>query len=132
MKPYSISGDLVLTVKVPVKLSNNNAGQGNSWHKSANDRKKIEKLLKSMRLQREPFKHPCTIEIIRVLGHRQRLWDFDSIGRGSAKQLIDSLVAVGWFFDDKPEHIRGCFYHQDNSQRENGPATIINVYRFDG
>ena len=52
-------------------------------------------------------------EMIRLLGKGQRLWDYDSIGRGSAKELLDAVVATGWFVDDGPQWITGCRYDQD-------------------
>jgi hypothetical protein len=95
----------LIEVTLPICLTNNNAGQGRSWHKSANDRKKFEQVLRANNLVRSPFCLPVAVEVIRNIGPRQRWWDADSILRGSVKGLLDAMTACGWFVDDKPEHI---------------------------
>ena len=95
----------LIEITLPICLTNNNAGQGRSWHKSATDRKHFEQILRADHLVRSPFGLPVSLEVIRNIGPRQRMWDADSILRGSAKGLIDALTACGWFVDDKPEHI---------------------------
>jgi hypothetical protein len=50
------------------------------------------------------------------------------VGRGNVKELIDSLVELGWFVDDGPKWITHCDYRQDASQRINGPSVMIEVF----
>jgi hypothetical protein len=119
---------LVLSVVSGVQLHNKNDGQGGSWHRSAQDKKNILERLTFENLRRDVPFGPCMLLITRILGHEQRLWDYDSIGRGSAKQLVDSLVNLGWFPDDSPRHIRGVMYDQDASNKDCGPSTKIDVY----
>jgi len=69
------------------------------------------------------------IQLTRIIGPRHRLWDADSVLRGSAKQLIDSLVAIGWFHDDGPKWITSATGVQDASQRVNGPAVMVEVFK---
>lgn len=90
---------------LPIVLTNSNGGQQRSWHRSASDRKKYEKALRWAGHVRLPFAEPVAVEVIRNLGPKMRLWDSDSILRGSAKGLLDACVACGWFVDDKPEWI---------------------------
>ncbi|MHC4880698.1 MAG: hypothetical protein ACYTGL_29955 [Planctomycetota bacterium] len=113
---------------IPVELTNGNDGRGNRWFKSSNVRKRLEATLRSLRLVRQPFGHPVRIEVTRILGPSQRLWDADSVGRGNAKELVDALVVCGWFHDDGPKYITACDYRQDASQRGNGPAVRIRVF----
>tara|TARA_R110002110_G_scaffold116667_3_gene288278 strand:- start:393 stop:671 length:279 start_codon:yes stop_codon:yes gene_type:complete len=80
-------------------------------------------------LPREPFEFPVQIRLTRIIGPRQRLWDADSVLRGSAKQILDALVAIGWFHDDGPRWITSATGVQDASQRENGPAVMIEVFK---
>ncbi len=82
-------------------------------------------------LKRDPFDFPVKITLTRILGPNQRLWDADSVLRGNAKQLIDSLVAVGWFHDDSMKYIVQVIGAQDATQRENGPAVSIEVFADD-
>ncbi len=82
-------------------------------------------------LKRDPFKFPVKLTLTRILGPNQRLWDADSVLRGNAKQLVDSLVAVGWFHDDSMKYITQVIGAQDATQRENGPAVLIEVFKHD-
>jgi len=117
----------VLKKVLPVELKNANVGRGHSWHSTAASRKRIAKRLANER--REPFAYPVAILLTRILGPGQRLWDADSVGRGNAKELIDSLVELGWFHDDGPKWITHCDYRQDASQRINGPSVLIEVFK---
>lgn len=79
--------------------------------------------------RRKPFRQKVDIVLVRILGKRERLWDSDSILRGNAKQLLDSLVAdAGWFADDGPKYIRLVLGDQDDTRRHEGPAVEIRVY----
>ena len=82
-------------------------------------------------MQREPFKFPVRVVLTRILGPKQRLWDADSVLRGSAKQLIDGLVDAGWFVDDGPKYITEMDGRQDKSNRTEGPAVLIEVFKDD-
>lgn len=112
-------------VILPIELTNGNDGRGSKWFSSAKARKTIEATLHAHR--RTPFTVPVHLTLTRILGAGQRLWDNDSIGRGNAKELIDSLVALGWFHDDKPKWIFGVDYRQDDKRRSLGPAVEVVV-----
>lgn len=122
-------GKIISSAILPVELLNKNDGQGRQWYSSANARKKIEALLLPWH-QKKPFVDPVAIVITRVIGPGQRKYDEDSIGRGNAKQILDSLVALGWFVDDGPKWIKNCDYRQVDDRRDEGPATIIDVYEW--
>ena len=102
--------------------------RGGHWGKTAARRKEYEGWLRQHGKTRKPFDQPVRIEMIRILGKRQRLWDADNCGRGNAKQIIDALVAVGWFHDDKPKWITEATFTQDDSRRDIGPCTEIRIY----
>ena len=119
----------ILTQLLPFELTNNNQGRGRAWYSSANVRKKIERELRLLGLEREPFEFPVVVRVTRILGKGQRLWDSDSILRGNSKELIDSLVVCGWFHNDSPKWIVETQAGQDASQRANGPAVLIEVFR---
>lgn len=122
---------LMLRETIKLNLTNGNDGQGRGWYKTASTRKAIEQQLKVQDLKRDPFDFPVKITLTRILGPNQRLWDADSVLRGNAKQLIDSLVAVGWFHDDSMKYIVQVIGAQDATQRENGPAVSIEVFADD-
>ncbi len=119
---------LIYSELLPLALANNNDGQGRHWGRSNKTRQSFERQLRALGLVRDPFECQVSIVVTRQLGKGQRLWDADSVGRGNAKQLIDSLVAVGWFFDDSPRYIEDCFFTQDSTRRSDGPATRIDIY----
>ena len=119
--------NLIHETTLRINLTNSNDGQGKAWYKTAKARKDIETELRRTKQQREPFSFPVCVRLVRILGPKQRLWDADSILRGSAKQLIDSLVAVGWFHDDKPQWIMQVIGDQ-KVDRVNGPAVQVQVY----
>lgn len=117
------------TFKIPFELTNGNDGRGNKWFSSANLRKQFESDLRKLRMVRTPYPFPVKVEVWRVLGKGQRLWDYDSIGRGNAKEIFDALVACGWFHDDSPRYITGVVYEQDISRRKQGPFIEIVIKR---
>lgn len=116
----------ILVKALPVELTNRNDGQGHSWKRTAGERKRLERQLLPFR--RKPFDHPVQLRLTRVLGQRQRLWDADSVLRGNAKQLLDTLVALGWFHDDGPKWITEATGTQDDSRRGLGPFTMVEVF----
>lgn len=123
------STNAIASITLPVKLTNGNDGRGSRWFRSSVRRKKYMRELADFK--RKPFEHPTRIVITRILGPNERLWDADSIGRGNAKEIIDSLVKLGWWHDDGPKFIATCDYRQDTTQREQGPAVRIDIYMVD-
>jgi hypothetical protein len=119
----------ILREAINLNLTNGNDGQGRAWYKTASTRKAIEQQLRVQKLERDPFEFPVKLTLTRILGPNQRLWDADSVLRGNAKQLLDSLVAVGWFHDDSMKYITQVIGAQDATQRENGPAVFIEVFK---
>jgi len=119
----------VFHVTLPINLTNRNDGQGHSWHRTAAEKKRIGAALNH--LKREPFGYRVDLVITRILGKGQRLFDPDSIGRGNAKQLIDTLTQLGWWHDDSAKWIRHVDYRQDDTQRGTGPCVLIEIERVD-
>jgi hypothetical protein len=76
-----------------------------------------------------PFEFPVEVHVTRILGPRQSFWDSSSVLRGNYKEIEDSLVAVGWFHDDSTKYITNTAGFQDATQRENGPAVKIEIFR---
>ena len=135
-EPVADPGRLVLREYLPIALTNRNTGRGHAWFGAKDDRKFIEGVLRCEFGTRRPFDYPVRLQITRILLPGQRLWDFDSVLRGNAKEIIDSLVALGWFVDDGPKWICGVIGEQDGHNRQfaaefnNGDGvTLIEVYR---
>jgi len=121
----------VLNETLPIELTNGNDGQGGRWFNSANARKKLEVKLRQIYSKRVPFDFPVEVHVTRILGSNQRMWDSSSVLRGNYKQLEDALVVLGWFHDDSTKYITHTQGFQDATQRENGPAVKIEIFRAD-
>jgi hypothetical protein len=119
----------IFIARIPFDMSNSNDGQGHAWYRTAAVRKAISDQLARQGMQRETFQFPVRLRVTRILGPRQRLWDSDSILRGSYKQLQDTLVDAGWFHDDSPKYITEVLGKQDKDNRSEGPAVLIEVFK---
>ena len=119
--------------RLPIVLTNGNDGRNKRWFSSAKIRTQIEYMLRLGGHSRpEPFNEPIVLRITRVLARAQKLWDSDSIGRGNAKELVDSLVACNWFRDDSAAYITETRFAQFiPSVREKMGSTIIEVLRVE-
>lgn len=114
---------------LPVEIKNKNNGQGHHWGKSASDKKRFQRELKAF--TREPLTFRVDVVVTRIIGKGQRLYDPDSIGRGNAKQIIDTLTELGWWVDDSAKYLRHVDYRQDDSKRAEGPCTLIEIFKVD-
>lgn len=112
------------SLTLPIKLVNDNTGRSQHWSKASKRKRQYETIVRVLGGRRKPFDVPVGIRLTRVLGPRERLWDADSIGRGSAKELIDSFVACGWLHDDGPKWVTSVEYRQE-VDRESGPAVKV-------
>jgi hypothetical protein len=112
-----------------IRLTNGNRGRTKHWTSAARERKRIEKELREDGQVREPFDFPVTLKVTRILGKGERLWDSESWQRGNLKELVDSLVAVGWFADDGRKYITRTEFEDDDTQRDVGPAVKLEVFK---
>lgn len=128
--PVTLPGtaqDSLLRVRLPIRMTNNNAGRGYRWHASAKFRADCEGYLRVWGLTRTPFAAPVIVRVTRILGPRERLWDSSSVLRGNWKEIEDSLVAMGWFRDDSPRWITATIAAQVSDRRAEGPAIEIEI-----
>jgi len=72
----------------------------------------------------EPLAQLVGVEIHRVLGPRERKYDPDSVLRGEAKQLIDSLVGTNLLTDDSPKHILWAVGTQSDKRADESHVLI--------
>lgn len=117
----------VLTLTLPIELTNGNDGRTKHFGQTAKRRKQFEATIRLMHAKPKPMRTPANITITRVLGKNQRLWDADSGLRGNAKELIDAIVAVGFLPDDGPKHVTEVRFQQDATRRHDGPSTEIKI-----
>ena len=121
-------GALIHEQTFAVEIKNRNYATANTMYKKG-IKDKFKRHLSQF--AREPFDRPVKLILTRILGIGQNLYDYDSIGRGDAKELIDTLSDIGWFVNDGPKWIQGVFYDQDKSQRWSGPAVKVQVFEVE-
>ena len=139
--------DLLFTMTVNKKMSNSNNGQSRHWSSSHKDKKEFLRAVEgswseadghmaltlddlfSQVIGQSGLTELVDIKIERVLGKGERLWDADSVMRGSAKQLLDSIVDCGILVDDNSKAVRMALGAQDASDRTQGPAVRIYFYK---
>jgi len=115
------------SILIPIDLTNGNAGRGGAFWESAKRRQSYEAILRYEGFIRQPLDVQIDLTLTRILGPGQRFWDADSVLRGGAKELIDAMVACGWFHDDGPKWIRRAIGLQDNARRQDGPAVLVTI-----
>jgi len=134
---------LEYTIILDRKLANNNQGQSRHWSSSHKERQAWATAVRDGWIKDwqgvewhpedfwecgpDPDKR-IGLVVTRHLGKRERLWDSDSVLRGNAKQCIDALISAGLATDDSPLFIDWTIGMQDDSNREAGPFTTVEVY----
>ena len=140
--------ELIAEIEVPMKLKNNNQGQGRHWSGSHKERRiaseavaqaicwphpatesdKPVKLSEWISQQKKGRDGKLGLVVNRVLGKRERLWDADSVLRGNYKQIQDALIEAGLAEDDSPKYIDWVLGMQISEWRDQGPKVVIDVY----
>lgn len=118
------------TLTLPIRLENDNQGRSQHWSRAAKRKSQYATLIRVLGGRRKPFDSPVSLRVTRILGPRERLWDADSIGRGSAKELVDALVACGWLHDDGPKWVTSVEYAQE-VDRKSGPAVRVEFQQLE-
>jgi hypothetical protein len=144
-----LDGILIGEIEIPMKLKNNNQGQGRHWSGSHKERLEASQAVAEARVWQPATKESRTwkslpewtrklhfgkdeklgLVVWRILGKRERLWDADSVLRGNYKQIQDALIEAGLAEDDSPKYIEWVLGRQDDSIREQGPKVLVEVYR---
>jgi hypothetical protein len=120
----------ILEFTTPFKLESLNAFTGMHW-RLKNSHKKAWLQEIRMAMAKAGIKRPAPLEagtaklrIVRVLGPHERLWDEENLSGGSAKQLVDALVTLGFLRDDAPKWLRRE-YAQDANDRDHPGTRVI-------
>lgn len=119
---FYASKSVIHSARLGIELTNGNNGRGRKWFSSAKTRKLFE--AKFAHLKRPTFEHVVSLRVTRVMGPKQRPWDADSWQRGNLKEIIDSLVGIGWFYDDSRKYIDRIMFDE---KRGDQPDTIVDV-----
>ena len=142
-----LEGRHIGTIYLPMKLKNNNQGQGHHWSGSHKERRTASVAVTDARFgfwatDGSPFNLKLSqwllephvkygklgIVVWRVLGKRERLWDADSVLRGNYKQIQDALIEAGLAEDDSPKYIEWVLGRQDKERRDEGSCVEIELY----
>lgn len=146
-----LHGKIIGTIYLPMKLKNNNQGQGHHWSGSHRERRTASEAVANARFgfwatDDSPFNLTLSqwllephveygklgIVVWRILGKRERLWDADSVLRGNYKQIQDALIEAGLAEDDSPKYISWVLGLQDKERRDEGSCVEIELYDLGG
>ncbi len=130
------------TIRIFRELNNGNTGRSKHWSSAHRERNAWRRAVQAavvipdnepeiayLDYVTKPPDEKIGLIIRRVLGAKQRLWDADSILRGSAKEMIDSLVESNLAKDDNTKYVAWVMGDQDSSRREIGPFTEVEVWK---
>ena len=143
-----IGGNLIAEIEIPMKLKNNNQGQGRHWSGSHKERRIASEAVANALVRYFPCvesesavrlsewlserqidcDQKLGLVVWRILGKRERLWDADSVLRGNYKQIQDALIEAGLAEDDSPKYIEWVLGRQDDTIRDLGPKVLVEVY----
>jgi len=121
--------DLILKFTIDKQLKNGNQGRSKHWSSAHKDKQEWMQKIRTAKILDSSgghldIEHIQTIEervdliITRHLGKGQRFWDADSVLRGNAKELIDSLVAFKVIPDDNTKHVGWTLGLQSSTARD--------------
>lgn len=123
------------TLTIHKELKNGNQGRTKHWSSADRERRQWRDAVDRCGINHldlpssdQPWK--AGVEVVRVLGKGQREWDPDSILRGNAKELIDTLVELRHIIeDDSAKWVAWAVGTQDVSRRSDGPITVVHLYQ---
>ena len=116
-----------LTLTLPIQLLSKNARDKLHYrarHKLRRDYGAIIELIYPRRADPPKVKQRATVT--RVLGPRERPFDEQNVGAGSAVELIDALSAAGFWVDDAPRWLETVFTQGDRPG-VTGPAVVVEI-----
>lgn len=115
-----------LTLILPIQLLSKNVRDRLHWRQ--------QRQLKTdyLNIVRTKYRRPATPQakqratVTRVRGSRERDFDEQNIGAGSAVELIDALTAAGYWVDDSPTWLETNF-RQTTGGKVKGPAVVVEI-----
>lgn len=116
-----------LTLVLPIQLLSKNARDKLHFHARGKLRKQYREIIELKYPRRTPtpqVRQQATVT--RVKGPRERDFDEQNIGAGSAIELIDALTAAGYWADDSTKWLETVFA-QSSSGKVKGPAVLVEI-----
>jgi len=141
-----ISHEHLFTITLDKELKNGNEGRSKHWSSAHKEKKQWVAALQAADVETDTgmvidshtfleevlggrsVQQKVGITFLRVLGKNQRLIDSDSIIRGNAKELLDSVVDFGILEDDNSKYVAWSLGLQDDSRRSEGPFVELSFY----
>ncbi len=123
----AVPASALLTLELPIQLLSKNARDKLHYrarHKLRRDYGAVIELTYPRR--EEPPRVKQRVTVTRVLGSRERLFDEQNVGAGSAVELIDALTAAGFWVDDAPRWLETAFKQGDHLGVK-GPAVVVEI-----
>lgn len=115
-----------LTLVLPIQLLSKNVRDRLHWRQQRQLKTDYLNIIRAKyRLRATPqVKQRATVT--RVRGPRERDFDEQNIGAGSAVELIDALTAAGYWVDDSPTWLETNF-KQTAGGKVKGPAVVVEI-----
>ena len=116
-----------LTLVLPIQLLSKNARDKLHYRARHKLRREYQAVIELTYPRRgEPPRVKQRVTVTRVLGPRERPFDEQNVGAGSAVELIDALTAAGFWVDDAPRWLETAFKQGDNPAVK-GPAVVVEI-----
>ncbi len=117
----------VKTLVLPIQLLSKNGRDKLHFRQRNHLRKSYQGII----LLKYPRKHSTPdykqrMTVMRLMGPRERDFDEQNLIAGSAIELIDSFVHLGWLKDDSPPYLEPVF-KQGWHKMIGGPAVVVTI-----
>jgi len=116
-----------LTLILPIQLLSKNARDKLHYQARNKLRQQYQDIIQTKYPRRgEPPRVRQRATVTRILGPRERRFDQQNIGAGTAIELIDALTAAGYWVDDSEAWLETRF-EQGSSKKLKGPAVAVEI-----
>jgi len=117
-----------LTLVLPIQLRSKNDRDKMHYRQRSALKKSYQDIVTLKHQRRTPTPTVKQRAVVtRIKGPRERDWDEQNIGAGTAIELIDALTAAGYWRDDNPAWLETRFA-QASSKTIKGPAVLVEIF----
>ena len=114
------------TLILPIQLLSKNVRDRLHWRKQRQLKTDYLNIIRAKYHLRATPQTKQRATVTRVRGPRERDFDEQNIGAGSAIELIDALTAAGYWVDDSPTWLETNF-RQTAGGKVKGPAVVVEI-----
>lgn len=114
------------TLILPIQLLSKNVRDRLHWRKQRQLKTDYLNIVRAKYHLRATPQAKQRATVTRVRGPRERDFDEQNIGAGSAIELIDALTAAGYWVDDSPTWLETNF-RQTAGGKVKGPAVVVEI-----